>query len=83
MDHPKTVSIRYPDGFEQSGIAKSADQVEVGAIGTYVELADILVIDGVPRRVTGTRTRAESIPGGAPGQVTLSVTLTHEAVEPG
>jgi len=45
--------VRYPNGFEQIGLAIADDVVEVDAIGLYVELRDIILIDGVPRRVLG------------------------------
>ena len=49
----KPVKVRYPNGLEDVGIAVSDDVVEIGAIGLYMELNDLIQIDGVPRQVTG------------------------------
>lgn len=57
---PKPVHVAFPQDFEQMGIAISDDELDVGSIGTYVELYDIITIDGVRRQVVGIQTQARS-----------------------
>jgi hypothetical protein len=77
----RPVMVKYPNGFQQVAIAIADDTVEVDAIGLYVELYDIIEIDGVPRQVAGIQHDMKRLPDN-PANVGVEYTcrLRHSAV---
>lgn len=63
---PRPALIRFPNGMEQMGIAISEDVVEVAEIGLFMELYDIIEVDGAPRQVSGINTQMSVSLGSVP-----------------
>jgi hypothetical protein len=61
MDFPKPVRVVYPSGDEESAaLATGESTVHLSGLAMLLELDDMLIIDGVARRVTGISHRMEA-----------------------
>lgn len=57
---PKPVKISFPDGSEELGILVDEHLLDVGTVGTSIQVSDVLTVDGTPMTVLGTTVRRSS-----------------------